>query len=285
MNERIIVSLTSYGERLNNLPVVLNTIYAQTLLPDKVVLNLALEEKLPEKVNNYLNNHNVEINRVSDTKVYKKILPTLYKYPTDCIICIDDDWLYPEQMIEDFICIHQKYPHNPRSGNRVVLWGMQCHCGCASLLKKEHFGAYLEQIDDKLISACPSSDIVYSFFAAKNGTPYLRTSHEYFLNMLPLQTKTAYSINHQDGIENSYNDLINRFGDTKYIIKNYSLLPSDSMIYEILNDIEQKCRILESNNILLSHNYKSVLYSSAFKLGCFLLKPIYVIKKMRNTFS
>ena len=175
MKEKIIVSLTSYGKRLNNLPVVLDTMYAQTLPPDLVVLNLAYEEILPKDVENYLRSHNVEINRVADTKVYKKIIPTLKKYPDDCIICIDDDWLYPPQMIEDFMNIHKKYPNNPISGNKFIYKGMQCHCGCASLVKKEYFGEYLDLFDNDIYVNCKSDDVFYTYCAAKNNIPYDRT--------------------------------------------------------------------------------------------------------------
>ena len=84
--EKIVISLTSYWKRLNNLPNVLDTIYAQTMPPDVVVLNLAYEEVLPEDVDLYLKNHGVIINRVLDTKVYKKIIPTFKLFPNDCII-------------------------------------------------------------------------------------------------------------------------------------------------------------------------------------------------------
>ena len=73
----VIVTLTSYGPRLGNLPTVLDTIYRQTVPPDLVVLNLARDEIIPIEVLNYLSEHNVEINRVDDTRVYKKLIPTL----------------------------------------------------------------------------------------------------------------------------------------------------------------------------------------------------------------
>ena len=282
MEEKLIVSLTSYGKRLNNLPVVLDTIYAQTLLPDLVVLNLAYEEILSEEVEFYLRSHNVEINRVPDTKVYKKIIPTLKKYPNDCVICIDDDWMYPKQMIEDFVNVHKKYPHNPISGNRIILFGMQCHCGCASLVKKEYFGEYLNLITETLILKCPSSDIVYSFFAAKNKNPYIRTQYEYFWNMSPIKSGNGYSENQPCGIEKSYEYLIKNYGNIDSLIKNYFSLTLNDEINEIMNDIEKRYQYLEFNNVLLSRKYTSVLNSSAFKLGRIILQPIYLVKKFFN---
>lgn len=282
MEEKIIVSLTSYGERLNNLPVVLDTIYAQTLPPDLVVLNLAYEEVLPKEVEDYLRIHHAEINRVADTKVYKKIIPTLKKYPKDCIISIDDDWLYPNKMIEDFVNIHKHYPNNPISGNRVIVNGMQCHCGCASLVKKEYFGEYLDLFDNDIYVNCKSDDVFYTYCAAKNNIPYVRTQNEYFLNMKSFNSIDSYSENNLNEIEKSFEYLINNYGNIDSVVKNYFSLPSNEEINEIIYDIEQKYRLLEYNNALLFRKYNSVLNSSAFKLGCFLLQPIYFIKKIFN---
>ncbi|MCR5555529.1 MAG: hypothetical protein K6F29_08360 [Bacteroidales bacterium] len=282
MEEKIIVSLTSYGERLNNLPVVLDTIYAQTLPPDLVVLNLAYEEVLPKEVEDYLRIHHAEINRVVDTKVYKKIIPTLKKYPDDCIIGIDDDWLYPPQMIEDFMNIHKKYPNNPISGNKFIYKGMQCHCGCASLVKKEYFGEYLDLFDNDIYVNCKSDDVFYTYCAAKNNIPYVRTQNEYFLNMKSFNSIESYSENNLNEIEKSFEYLINNYGNIDSVVKNYFSLPSNEEINEIIYDIEQKYRLLEYNNALLFRKYNSVLNSSAFKLGCFLLQPIYFIKKIFN---
>ena len=129
MQERIIVTMTTYNKRIGNIPTVLDTIFKQTIHPDIVVINLAYEEIIPDKVQIYMETHNIEVNRVPDTKVYKKIVPTLKKYPDDCVINIDDDKLYPPEMIADFMDIHKKYPNNPISGNRQVFGGRQCHHG------------------------------------------------------------------------------------------------------------------------------------------------------------
>ena len=282
IGEKIIVSLTSYGERLNNLPVILDTIYAQSVLPDKVVLNLAYEEVIPKDVMDYLIKHNVEINKVPDTKVYKKILPTLERYPDDCIISIDDDWLYPKNMIEDFIEVHKKYPDNPISGNKLVLWGMQCHCGCASLVKREYFGEYMDLFNEDFVEICKSDDIFYTFCAVKNGTPYVRTKHEYFTNMQPFQSLVSYSENNPDCAEETHKYLIKEYGDINFVTAKYLALPYSQETQNIISEIDKRFIFLESNNLLLSQKYNSILNSSAFKLGSFLLKPIYWIKKIVN---
>lgn len=186
MEEKIIISLTSYAHRLTNLPAVLNTIYAQTVPPDLVVLNLAYNEVLPDKVKKYLEEHSVEVNRVPDTKVYKKIIPTLKKYPNDCIICIDDDFLYPEGMIEDFIEMHKKYPNNPISGTNYLCQRIMTlyHNGCAALVKFDYFNGQLDMIDEDLMKNCPSSDYVFTYFANKANHPYVKTKEIYHIKTM-----------------------------------------------------------------------------------------------------
>ena len=221
--ERIIVSLTTYYKRIANIPEVLDTIFAQTMPPDFVVLNLAIDEVIPHEVQKYIDAHPIEVNRVPDTKVYKKLIPTLKKYPNDCVISIDDDFLYPSGMIEDFITTHHKYPNCPISGNRDVYKGFQCHCGCASLMKLSYLGKYVECIDKSVMECCPSDDIVYSFFVNMNGHSYVRTREMYFSNMESYNEGVGYTVMTcvGKGINDSYSYLVKRFGKLDVSIGNY----------------------------------------------------------------
>ncbi len=274
MNEKIIVSLTSYGERLNNLPIVLDTIYAQTLPSDLVVLNLAYEEVLPKEVEDYLRIHNAEINRVVDTKVYKKIIPTLKKYPNDCVICIDDDWLYPPQMIEDFMNIHKKYPNNPISGNKFIYKGMQCHCGCASLVKKEYFGQYLNLFSDAIFFNCKSDDMFYTYCATKNGYPYLRTNGLYFTNMQPLNSNESYSEHNPNCTLKTLEYLNTRYGSLNNIITQYLYLNHvNDSILEIIDAIEENYK----HDIYV---YRQVYNSLSYRIGHLILFPFLWLKRL-----
>ena len=278
--EKVIVTLTSFGKRLPNLPVVLNTIFNQTVLPDRVVINLAHYEMVSDAVLHYLNQHDVEINRVPDTKVYKKLIPTLKRYPEDCVISIDDDFLYPNDMISDFLTIHRKYPQFPISGNRVVHYGMQCHCGCASLTKAEYFGDYLSQIDTEVIENCPSDDMVYTFLSTKACHPYIHTENEYFYNMPSCfdGDQEGYSANvvGEYGVKNTYQYLVNRFGIVSYNPGRYLC---DDYLSTIVGYIEELVLedMLKRNEINVEHRVRSTY---AYRLGSSLLKPVRRIKKL-----
>lgn len=212
MGEEIIVTLTTWKPRMRNIPLVLDSIFSQTMPPDLVVLNLAYDEIIPEDINNYLDQHKVEVNRMDNLKVYKKLIPTLRKYPDACVISIDDDWIYPAGMIEDFMLAHKKYPDSPISGNKVILNGLPCHCGCASLTKAEYFGKYLDCIDDRVIHCCASDDLTYTYFMAKNGRKYERTSGTYFDNMEGLCDESSYSNAMTADLDDTWDYLQTRFG-------------------------------------------------------------------------
>ena len=270
MDERIIVSMTTYSKRVANIPAVLETIFAQTLLPDLVVINFAIDEVIPDNVQSYINSHNIELNRVPDTKVYKKILPTLKKYPNDCIISIDDDFLYPKEMIEDFMDIHKRYPDHPISGNREVLFEMQCHCGCASLIKASFLGDYIDQIDVEVMKNCPSDDLTYTYLANKAGNAYIRTKGLYFVNMKPININDNGGVTSSlgfKGIVNSYKYLCNRFGPIDNKVKSY--IKNDSYMAELMNEIFQRSILIQNRK------YERVLSSYPYRLGRFLLKPAY----------
>ena len=223
MEERIIVTLTTYSKRIGNIPTILETIFKQTVPPDFVVLNLAYEEIVPDEVQNYINEHAIEVNRVSDTKVFKKLIPTLKKYPNDVVISIDDDWLYPQGMIEDFLNLHRQYPEFPISGNKEAFFNFQCHCGCASLTKAEYFGEYLDMIDEDVIRNCKSDDFVYTYFANKAGHPYIQTQGLYYENLEPYNEGVGYtsSFGSVSIAKDTFDYLTKRFGFIKGMLHPY----------------------------------------------------------------
>lgn len=193
MSQKIIVSLTSYGDRLKSLPVVLNSMLTQSVMPDKIVLNLHKEEILPEGLVQYLFNHpDIQVNRVPyDTKVWKKFLPTFEIYPDDMIICIDDDFIYPYNMIDEMVNTYLANPEQPVSGNRVEWYGLACHCGCASLVTRKFFDGI--DITPEMMAHCKSSDFAYTWLLAREGIYYQRTPSVFFKNMKAISHRESWT--------------------------------------------------------------------------------------------
>lgn len=112
----VIVSLTSFPERIPYVHLILERMLMQTVRPDKIVLWLSkeqfpnLEKNLPDTLLD-MRKDGVEIEWCEgDMKAYKKFLPALKKYPEDLIIIIDDDMVFEADFIEKMYEAHLKFP-------------------------------------------------------------------------------------------------------------------------------------------------------------------------------
>lgn len=114
--ERIIVSLTSFSDRLkNDAPQVIKEILTlQTIKPDLVVLSVYKDDEplIPDSIRKLANDDKVEI-IVSDKnyRPHLKYYPAMKKYKDAVIITVDDDQHYYNRMIEDLYETHVDYPN------------------------------------------------------------------------------------------------------------------------------------------------------------------------------
>lgn len=110
--QRIIVSLTSYGERLKTVHLTLDTIFRQTEKPDKIVLCVSEEDYtlLPAKLKTLERKGKIELLAVEDLRAHKKYFYTMQKYPDDIVITVDDDVLYRHDLVERLYAAHKLYP-------------------------------------------------------------------------------------------------------------------------------------------------------------------------------
>lgn len=105
VNEKsnIVVSLTSFPERINTVWLTVVTLLSQTKKPKKVILWLAKSQfkgvKLPNKLRRLVN-YGLEIRWCDDLKPHKKYYYAMQEYPDDCIVIADDDIFYPENHLE-----------------------------------------------------------------------------------------------------------------------------------------------------------------------------------------
>ncbi len=117
INKRIIVSFTSFPERINNLMPTLKSIFKQTIKPDKIVLYLAetefknREEDLPIYLKNLLKKNKFNIEWCNDLKCHKKYFYALQKYCEGIVILIDDDLVYDNDLIEKLIKSYLDFPY------------------------------------------------------------------------------------------------------------------------------------------------------------------------------
>lgn len=111
----IIVSLTTFPERINIVIKTIKTLLTQTMKPDMVILWLATEQfpngenDLPQELLD-LKKYGLTIDWYKDIRSYKKIIPTLKKYPDAIIITTDDDIYYAPDTVEALYNSYLKHP-------------------------------------------------------------------------------------------------------------------------------------------------------------------------------
>lgn len=114
MPHDIVVSLTTYGKRIWDVYLAIESIMQQTLKPNRILLNLDYSFKgahLPITLQRQMN-RGLEINYCKDIRSYKKLIPTLLKYPDDAIVTIDDDLVYDNDILEKLINSYQTDNHS-----------------------------------------------------------------------------------------------------------------------------------------------------------------------------
>lgn len=112
----LIVSLTSYPERIPGLHITLHSLLRQRLRPDKLILWLAKSEfpggeaDLPPAVTR-LRPYGLDIRFCDNLRSYKKIIPALQEYPDAILVTADDDWHYTENWLAG---LWHSWEHHPR---------------------------------------------------------------------------------------------------------------------------------------------------------------------------
>ena len=108
----LIISLTSYGNKLHSLYLTIESLLHQTVKPNRILL--WLDEK------SYINDNSIpltlhkqkerglEIRLCEDIRSYTKLVPTLMNYPDAIVISVDDDIIYPIDFVERLYRHYQK---------------------------------------------------------------------------------------------------------------------------------------------------------------------------------
>ena len=109
----IIVSLTSYRERFDTLPIALYSLLNQSLKPDKVILWLDKESEdlanLPYEITRFIKN-GLEIRFVRDIKSYTKAIYAFKEFQDAIIVTADDDIYYRKDWLRRLYYSYIAYP-------------------------------------------------------------------------------------------------------------------------------------------------------------------------------
>ena len=110
----ITVSFTTFPARIGFAVYVADAMLKQTLKPDRVILVLAEEEfsSLNDLPDDYrqLEKRGLSIVFTENLKPHKKYQYTMQNFPDSIVITVDDDLLYPEDLIETLIKSYKEHP-------------------------------------------------------------------------------------------------------------------------------------------------------------------------------
>lgn len=187
-NPQLIVSLTTYGRRVQNVYYTVTSLLRQTMKPDMVVLWLDYdnwnEENLPNSLK-ILQQKGLTVKFCKDLKSYKKLIPALEQYPEAMIVTCDDDIYYRSNMVERLVKAYRQDPtkiyahraHQITFTNGVVdsynNWPEEISdksgvsifptSGGGTLYKKEFL--YADMCNEKLfMKLSPKADDVWNYF-------------------------------------------------------------------------------------------------------------------------
>jgi len=109
----LIVSFTTYNKRIHDVHLVVESIAQQTLKPNRLILWLDEDEFTLETIPLILQRQierGLEIRFCLNYRSYKKLIPSIQTFPNANIVTIDDDFLYPHDMIEILLKEHSVFP-------------------------------------------------------------------------------------------------------------------------------------------------------------------------------
>lgn len=109
LNEKLVVSLTSFPPRFKTLHLTLICLLTQKTKPDHLILWIAEKDfpRLPDSVLR-LRKYGLEIKTCEDIRSYKKIIPSLKLYPHAFIVTADDDVFYWKNWLSELVEEYKK---------------------------------------------------------------------------------------------------------------------------------------------------------------------------------
>ncbi len=104
LQNKLIISLTSYPKRFPILPLTLRSLLAQTIKTDRIIIWIAHEDRpqITHEIKEFTK-AGIDIWFCEDIKSYKKIIPTLEKFRDSYIVTADDDIYYPPTWLEELV--------------------------------------------------------------------------------------------------------------------------------------------------------------------------------------
>lgn len=183
IQKNLVVSLTSFPARIENVWMVIETIKRQTVLPEKIILWLSKEQfPIMENIPSSLLDRQDELFEIrlvdGDIKSHKKFYYASCEFPDYMIVLIDDDIYYRLDMIERLLDAY-------RRNSRAII------CQFGSIMKFDKNAQLLPYINWKKVTSGSTDNNL--FFGSGGGTLFTPsklykdlTNKELFLELTPL---------------------------------------------------------------------------------------------------
>lgn len=220
-NNDVIVSLTTFPDRIEKTWLVVESLINQTNPPDKIVLTLSLKQfthglaDLPKKLLNQLDRGLEIIWTEDDLRSHKKYYYVMIKYPNAKVITVDDDFFYSQGMVEHLLSANQKHPNSvichlaaKKNGSSYKDWKNMLFQETLATTDIMQYGGsgvlyppkvlHPDAFDkSKILDLCPLADDIWlNCMTIINNKKIVKTSYPYYL--MPVyfkQTKALKDIN------------------------------------------------------------------------------------------
>lgn len=219
---KLIVSLTTFPERIITVKETVKSLLLQTCKPDELILWLA-KEQFPNGVKSLpkdlldLEKFGLSIKWCNDIKSYKKLIPALKEYPNDIIITFDDDIYYDNNIVENLYKSYLKHPNciSTNRGWRLKFKNNKINTlktaqlywtrfkdktfkntiiGCGGVLYPPHCLAEEVVNENKFMSILPTQDDIWFWaMAVLNNTP-IRVVASYDINLVTVENTQQHGL-------------------------------------------------------------------------------------------
>lgn len=121
----IIVSLTTYGKRLYDVYLPIESIMQGSIKPNRIILWLDEEVNPLPRTLQMQQKRGLEVRLYGkNIKSHKKLIPSLLAFPNDAIVTIDDDLIYSFDLLENLVVPYLKDPR--------YIYSHRCHTMCTN---------------------------------------------------------------------------------------------------------------------------------------------------------
>lgn len=109
-----VISLTTYSKRIHDVYLVIESLGEQTIKANKIVLWLDEAEFCMETIPEILRmqmKRGLDVRFCHNIRSYKKLIPSLIAFSDADIITVDDDFIYPHDLVEALTNAQRSSPH------------------------------------------------------------------------------------------------------------------------------------------------------------------------------